>query len=66
MRAFESLAVCWLFPGKTVRIDSKCLDCGEPIRVDVKDGKIEHEEPKGLIGHVSVPFGQWIFNMPYS
>jgi len=43
-----------------------CLDCGEPIRVDVKDGTIEAEEPTGLIGHVSVPVGRWIFNIPYS
>jgi hypothetical protein len=26
---------------------------------------IESEDPKGLIGHVSVPFGKWIFNPPY-
>jgi hypothetical protein len=43
-----------------------CLDCGEPIRIEVKDGEIEGEEPKGLIGHVSVPFGMWIFNIPYT
>lgn len=43
-----------------MRIDSTCPDCGEPVRVDVKDGRIEHEDPNGLIGHVSVPFGQWI------
>jgi hypothetical protein len=64
--AFESLAVGWLFPGKTVRIDSVCLDCGEPIRVDVRDGKIEVEDPQGLIGYVSVPIGRWMFNVPYS
>jgi len=49
-----------------VRIDSVCLDCGEPIRVDVKDGKIELEEPKGLIGHVSVPVGKWMMNLPHA
>ena len=43
-----------------------CLDCGEPIRVEVKDGKIEKEEPKGLIGFVAVPVGRWMFNIPYS
>ena len=43
-----------------------CLDCGEPIRVEVKDGHIEVEEPKGLIGYVSVPFGRWMFSIPYS
>jgi hypothetical protein len=32
----------------------------------VKDGKIETEEPQGLIGSVSVPIGRWMFNIPYS
>lgn len=64
--AFESLAVCWLFPGKTVQIDSRCPDCDKPISVRVKDGKIISTEPMGVIGHVSVPFGKWVLNMPYS
>jgi len=49
-----------------VQIDSVCLDCDEPITVKVKDGKIESEGKEGLIGHVSVPFGKWLFNMSYS
>jgi hypothetical protein len=32
----------------------------------VKDGEIQVEEPKGLIGHVSVPIGRWMMNIPYS
>ena len=28
---FEAMAVRWLFPGSTVRIDAPCLDCGEPM-----------------------------------
>jgi hypothetical protein len=32
----------------------------------VKDGEIQIEEPKGLIGHVSVPIGRWMINIPYS
>jgi hypothetical protein len=49
-----------------VRIDSVCLDCGEPIRVEVKDGRIEAEEPAGIIGHVSVPLNRWMLDIPYS
>ncbi|MEW5735539.1 MAG: organomercurial lyase [Thermodesulfobacteriota bacterium] len=60
------MAVSWLFPGKTVQIDSVCLDCGEPVRVTVKDGAIVSAEPEGLVGHVSVPIGRWVFNIPYS
>lgn len=63
---FKSLAVCWLFSGKTVRIDSVCPGSNEPIRVDVKDGKIVSREPDDVIGYVSVPVGRWIFNVPYS
>ncbi|TFG93464.1 MAG: hypothetical protein E4H15_01285 [Syntrophobacterales bacterium] len=60
------MAVCWLFPGKTIRIDSPCLDCGEPICVEIQDGTIKKEEPEGLIGHVSVPFVKWRQNVPYA
>ena len=27
----EVLAVRWLFPRTEIRIDSRCLDCGQPI-----------------------------------
>lgn len=36
---FESLAICWLFPGRSVSVDSPCLDCGEPIRITVRDAE---------------------------
>ena len=42
------------------------MDCGEPITVMVKDGTITSEEPPGLIGHVSAPFGKWLLNKPHS
>jgi hypothetical protein len=34
--------------------------------VDVKDGKIEREDPKGLIGYVALPIGRWMFSIPYA
>jgi hypothetical protein len=49
-----------------VQVDSVCLDCGEPIRVEVKDGLIEKEEPPGLVAHTSVPFIRWSADVPYS
>jgi hypothetical protein len=49
-----------------VQIDSVCLDCNEPIQVKVKEGKIEFQEPEGLIGYVAVPFARWMFNLPHS
>jgi hypothetical protein len=57
--AFESLAVSWLFPGKTVRIDSPCLDCGDPISIEMKDGIILKANPEGMIGYVSLPVSKW-------
>jgi hypothetical protein len=34
--------------------------------VEVCDGVIEKVEPETVVGHVSIPIGQWIFNIPYS
>jgi hypothetical protein len=63
---FESLAVSWLFPGKTVRIDAPCLDCGEPIRVEMKDGVVQGTEPGSLVAYTCVPFREWFKDIPYS
>jgi len=63
---FESLAVSWLYPGKVVRIEAPCLDCGAPLRVEMKDGVVLTEEPKGIMGYVSVPFSQWMQRFPYA
>jgi len=30
------------------------------------DGNIEKADPKGLIGHVSVPVSQWRKDIPYA
>jgi hypothetical protein len=49
-----------------VRIDAPCLDCGSPIRVEMKDGVIKKIEPEGLVGFTSVPFREWFKDLPYS
>ncbi|HAE32372.1 MAG: hypothetical protein FI713_04990 [SAR202 cluster bacterium] len=52
------MAVCWLFPGKTVRIDTVCLDCNEPIVLEVRDGKILSSSPdEGIVGISVFGFG---------
>jgi len=63
---FESLAVSWLFPGKTVQIDAPCLDCGSPVRVEMKDGTVQKTEPEGIMGYTSVPFRDWFNDLPYA
>ena len=49
-----------------MRIDAPCLDCGSPIRVEMKDGLIKSAEPEGLVGYTSVPFWEWGKDWPYS
>jgi hypothetical protein len=63
---FEAIAVCFIFPGRTTMVDAPCLDCGEPLRITLRDGVIETEEPRGLVGYVDVPFREWRANLPFA
>jgi len=63
---FESLAVSWLFPGKTVHIDFPCLDCGSPIQVEMRDGVVLGTEADRLMGYVAVPFAKWGEQLPFA
>jgi hypothetical protein len=49
-----------------VVIDTPCLDCGEPIHLEVKDGVILKVEPVETIGYVAVPFARWWENVSYA
>lgn len=62
----EALAVTWVFPGKIVEIASPCLDCGEPLRIAVRDGVIERREPAELVSYVDLPLGQWAKDWPFT
>ena len=50
------LAVRWLFPGTEIRIDTRCLDCGEPILVRMRDDDILEVNPATTVGHMNIPF----------
>lgn len=63
---FESLAMCWLFPGKTVRVDTYCVHSGAPLRVEMCDGKVLSAEPETIFGFVSVPFAKWRDNKSFA
>lgn len=63
---FESLAVSWLFPGKTVTIEAPCLDCGQSVFLQVRDGVVERADPPGIVGYVDVPPREWRRNLPYA
>jgi hypothetical protein len=54
---FEATSVTWLFPGQTVRIDAPCLDCGDPVTVEMRDGGIVRVDPPGVVGHLNYGFG---------
>jgi hypothetical protein len=54
---FEATSATWLFPGETVRIDAPCLDCGDPVTVEMRDGAITWVDPPGVVGHLNYGFG---------
>jgi hypothetical protein len=55
----ESLAVRWLFPGKEVGIEARCVDCGESMIVRMKDDKLLEANPETIVGHITLPIRQW-------
>jgi hypothetical protein len=52
----EALAVRWMFPGKQVRLDTACLDCGEPVTVVMRDEEVIQVDPATAVGHMNNPF----------
>ncbi|MGC8490711.1 MAG: hypothetical protein ACP5SH_03125 [Syntrophobacteraceae bacterium] len=48
----------WLFPETLVRIDTRCLDCGEPITVLMRDGEILEVNPTTTVGHLNIGFAK--------
>jgi hypothetical protein len=62
---FEATSVTWLFPGATVRIEAPCLDCGETIRIEMRDGRLMAVDPPGIVGHLNYGFGPSRGRPPY-
>jgi hypothetical protein len=54
----EVLAVRWLFPETEVRIESNCLDCGEPIVIRMQDEEILEVDPPTTVGHMNAPLAK--------
>jgi len=54
---FEATSVTWLFPGERVRIDAACLDCGDPLMVEMLDGRLTQVDPPAVVGHLNYGFG---------
>ncbi len=47
--------MCWVFPGKLVRIEAACPDCNESIVVEMRDGDVLLCEPEGAVVHDNEP-----------
>ncbi len=62
---FEGTSATWLFPGQTVRVDAPCLDCGDPVSVEMRDGRITWADPPGVVGHLAFGFGPSRGRPPY-
>ena len=54
----ESLAVRWLFPGQEVVVESRCLDCGDRIRVRMRDDELLEISPEAAVGYMPSPFSR--------
>jgi hypothetical protein len=54
---FEATSVTWLFPGETVRVEAPCLDCGDPVTIEMRDGRIVWADPPEVVGHLNYGFG---------
>lgn len=46
----------WLFPGQEVAVESRCLDCGESIRVRMRDEEVFEIDPETAVGYMPSPF----------
>ncbi|MBK5267631.1 MAG: hypothetical protein JJE47_09380 [Acidimicrobiia bacterium] len=46
----------WLFPGQEVLIESRCLDCGELIRIRTRDNDVLEIDPATAVGYMPSPF----------
>lgn len=48
----------WLFPGRQVVLETRCLDCGETIRVTTRDETVVAVEPESAVGFMPAPFAR--------
>jgi hypothetical protein len=62
---FEATSVTWLFPGETVRVEAPCLDCGDPVVIEMRDGAFVTVDPPDVVGHLNWGFGASRGRPPY-
>ena len=49
----------WLVPGCEVLVDAGCLDCGESVRIRMRDEEILEVDPPTAVIHSNVPLARW-------
>lgn len=62
---FEALAVRWLSPGKTVRVEAPCLDCDERMDLVMRDEEVLSVEPETMVGYAYSEIGGTAENRPW-
>ncbi|MCP3989345.1 MAG: hypothetical protein GY724_09740 [Actinomycetia bacterium] len=55
----------WLFPGSLIRVDAPCLDCGEPLVIEMRDEEILTTEPAEMVGYTSSEVGGEASTRPF-
>jgi len=50
--------VRWLFPDQEIRIESRCLDCGESILIRMRNEDILEVNPETIVGHINIPLAK--------
>lgn len=55
----------WLCPRSTVRMEAPCLDCGEPLVVELRDDEILVVEPDTMVGYTRSPVGGDAASRPF-
>ncbi len=55
----------WLFPGKTIRVEAPCLDCGQSMVIEMKDEEILLVDPGTIVGYTSAEVGGEASTRPF-
>ncbi len=50
----------WVFPGQEISVESPCLDCGDLIRVRIRDDEILELNSPDLVCHFNIPLMKMI------
>lgn len=62
----ESLAAGWLFPDQALHLEARGPGGGEPLRIVLRNGSIEHADPAGIVLYVDLPISRWARDWPFT